>query len=92
MKETTVQMDKAGRVVLPKPLRDLFGLRGGDSLAIAVRGDAIELRRTEGSGELKRVHGVLVFTPIGAVANEDFADRSRDERLEDLLDGFKKDR
>jgi len=65
MRQTTVQIDQAGRVVLPKGLRDRFRLRGGDTLAIEVRGDAIELRPTRATGTLKRVNGVLVFTGLG---------------------------
>jgi len=91
MNKTTVQMDQAGRVVLPKPLRDRFRLRGGDTLAVEVRGDAIELRPTQASGQLKRVNVVLVFTPAGPVRNEDFVAQSRDERIEDMMSGLKKD-
>jgi AbrB family looped-hinge helix DNA binding protein len=93
MKERTVQIDQAGRVVLPKPLRDRFRLRGGDTLAIEVRGDAIELRPTPAMGHLKRVNGVLVLTgtgPLGGAA--DLVARSREERLEDVLRGGKERR
>lgn len=91
MKQTTVQIDQAGRVVLPKPLRDRFGLRGGDTLAIEVRGDAIELRPSQAAGELKRVNGVLVFTSPGELASEDFVAQSRNERIDDLTSGLETD-
>jgi AbrB family looped-hinge helix DNA binding protein len=90
MKETIVQIDQAGRMVLPKPLRDRFRLRGGDTLAIEVRGDAIELRPTHAHGQLKRVNGVLVFTgpaPLGS--GEDYVAQSRDERIDDLMRNVK---
>jgi len=92
MKETAVQIqiDRAGRVVLPKPLRDRFRLRGGDTLAVEVRGDAIELRPIQVLGQLKRVNGVLVFTASGALSNEDFLGQSRDERIDDVMGGTKK--
>jgi AbrB family looped-hinge helix DNA binding protein len=90
MKENTVQIDQAGRVVLPKPLRDRFRLRGGDTLAVEVRGDAIELRPTQPLGQLKRVNGVLVFTSSGSLTNEDFVAQSRDERIEDLISDIKR--
>ena len=44
---------RRSRVVLPKALRGRFRLRGGDVLAIEVRGDAIELRPTQAVGQLK---------------------------------------
>lgn len=86
MSEKTVQIDQTGRLVLPKPVRDRFHLRGGDTLTIAVCGDTIELRPTSDTGRLKRVNGVLVFTGSGPLGSgEDFVAQSRDERIDDLL-------
>ncbi|SPE59883.1 hypothetical protein SBV1_3510002 [Verrucomicrobia bacterium] len=90
MKEATVQIDQAGRVVLPKRLRDRFRLRGGDTLAIEVRGDAIELRPTQASGELRRINGVLVFSGPGTLeVGRDLVAESREERLDELTHGLK---
>jgi AbrB family looped-hinge helix DNA binding protein len=85
MKAITVQIDQAGRVVLPKPLRERFRLRGGDTLAVEVKGDAIQLRPTQALGQLKRVNGILVFSAPGTFANEDFVEQSRNERSEDVM-------
>ncbi len=86
MRENTVQIDRTGRVVLPKLVRDRLQLRGGDTLAIAVRRDTIELRPTSATGQLKRVNGVLVFTgPVPFASGEDFVAQARDERIDDLL-------
>ncbi|HEY3916016.1 MAG TPA: hypothetical protein VGN61_16130, partial [Verrucomicrobiae bacterium] len=60
-------------------------------LAVEVHGDTIELRPTQPLGELKRVNGILVFAPPAALANEDYVSQSRDERIDDLMTGFKKD-
>jgi AbrB family looped-hinge helix DNA binding protein len=84
MKET-ISIDKAGRVVLPKALRDRFRLREGDSLSLEVKGDAIELRPSK-SAKIVRVNGVLVYAdsarlPVGI----DFTAESRDERISDLI-------
>jgi AbrB family looped-hinge helix DNA binding protein len=85
MEKTTVQMDRAGRVVLPKWLRDRFRLRGGDGLVVEVRGDAIELRPARAIGQLRRVNGVLVFIGSGLLeSGEDLVAQSRDERIESL--------
>ena len=89
MKGATVQMDRAGRVVLPKPLRDRFRLRGGDTLTIKVRGDAIELRPARATGQLKRVNGVLVFSGSGPPSAADFVGQAREERIEDLVRNVK---
>jgi AbrB family looped-hinge helix DNA binding protein len=86
MKEATVQIDAAGRVVIPKALRDHFRLRNGDKLNIEVRGDAIQLRPVQSIGQLKTVNGVLVFTGRGPLkSGQDFVAESRDERIDDLM-------
>jgi AbrB family looped-hinge helix DNA binding protein len=36
-------IDEAGRIVVPKPMRDELGLRGGDALEITVRDRVIEI-------------------------------------------------
>jgi len=82
MKATTVKIDLAGRVSLPRPLRERFRLRGGDLLAIEIRGDVIELRPTQTAGQLKRVNGVLVFTGAVPLAiGRDFVAESREKRI-----------
>jgi AbrB family looped-hinge helix DNA binding protein len=62
MKTETIQMDKAGRVVLPKPLRDQFNLLPGDKLRLSVEGNGFRLEPADGGGELARKGSVLVFT------------------------------
>ena len=90
MSETTIQMDQAGRIVLPKRLRERFHLHGGDSLAVEVRGDAIELRPTRYAGRLERVNGLLVYTgKIPLQPGEDLVARTREERMDDVLHGGK---
>lgn len=81
MKET-IQIDQAGRVVLPKQLRDSFRLKRGDKLAVAVRGDAIELRPARPSVRLERVNGVLVLA--GPPLPGDLVEETRDERIDEL--------
>jgi AbrB family looped-hinge helix DNA binding protein len=90
MKKMTIQIDRAGRVVLPKPLRDRFRLRGGDTLAVEVRGDAIELRPTRAAGEVKKVNGVLVFAISGSLpSGADLVAESREERIKEPMRGAK---
>jgi AbrB family looped-hinge helix DNA binding protein len=90
MSETTVQIDRAGRLVLPKRLRDRFRLRGGDTLAVEVRGDAIELRPTQGLGQLRRINGVLVFTgPRPFDSSRDLVAESRENRIHEVMQGVK---
>lgn len=58
--KTTI--DRAGRVVIPKALRDRLGLRGGEEIEVQEAEGRIEITRSPRSGGLvKGAHGILVF-------------------------------
>lgn len=57
--KTTV--DRFGRVVLPKKVRDVLGLVPGSSLEVDADGDAIRLRPVTEEAVLVMHSGVLVF-------------------------------
>ena len=42
--KTTVTVDEAGGIVLPKPMRDELRLRDGDALEVLISEDEITLR------------------------------------------------
>jgi AbrB family looped-hinge helix DNA binding protein len=54
-------IDKAGRVVIPKPLREELHLEAGDSLDMETSGEEITLRPARGTGPLTKEQGVWVF-------------------------------
>lgn len=58
---TTITMDKAGRIVLPKPVRDELQLGPGDALEVESSEDRIVLRPARGKGRMRREQGVWVF-------------------------------
>ena len=84
----TVTIDKFGRVLIPKPLRDRLGLRPGTPLELGVRdvGDgapALELRPGAGQSALVREGPLLVHQGRLAEADLDVAEilrRQREER------------
>ena len=58
-------MDKAGRVVLPKQVREELAIKPGDRLRISINGNALILRPTnDQSGFIKRGRA-LVFSCEG---------------------------
>jgi len=61
MKNEMIQIDKAGRVVLPKPLREQFNLVPGDKLRLSVEGSSFRLEPTDAGGKLLKKGSVLVF-------------------------------
>ena len=62
MKTETIEIDQAGRVELPKPLRDQFNLVPGDKLRLSVEGNSIKLEPADTGGKLFREGTVLVIS------------------------------
>jgi AbrB family looped-hinge helix DNA binding protein len=56
-----VKVDKAGRIVLPKPMRDELRLEPGDALEVESLGDRIVLRRPRANAQMRKKHGIWVF-------------------------------
>jgi len=76
-------IDKAGRVVIPKPLREQLHLEPGDSLEMESAGEQITLRPVRGTAALKKEHGVWVFhsgQSLPASSTEDMLREIREER------------
>ena len=76
-------IDKAGRIVIPKPLREELQLEPGDTLEMESTGEQITLRPVRGTGPLTKEHGVWVFhsgQPLPASATDDMLDLVREER------------
>lgn len=76
-------MDKAGRIVIPKPLREELGLQAGDALELETAGEQIMLRPVRGTGPLVKEHGVWVFRigqPLPASATDEVLEELREDR------------
>ena len=68
---TTVTLDSAGRVVIPKPLRDELGLAPGDTLTLESDGERVMLRPVRSSSALRKEQGVWVFCGGRKIAASD---------------------
>ena len=69
-----VTLDQAGRVVLPKALREEMHLAPGDILDLTVKGDEVTLRPRRGATPLQKERGVWVFRsgkPLSAGETEE---------------------
>lgn len=56
-------IDAAGRIVVPKPLRDQLGLRGGQEVLLAVRDGKLEVEPAPAVVRLQRKGGALRAVP-----------------------------
>jgi len=74
-------LDRFGRVVIPKPVRDELHLTAGTALSVEERNGEIILKPTWEEPTLRRKGGVLVFSgrPTGDLL--DAVDKHRLERL-----------
>jgi AbrB family looped-hinge helix DNA binding protein len=80
---THLTIDKAGRVVIPKSLREELRLEPGDCLEMEKVGEEITLRPVRGTGPLTKEHGVWVFRsgqPLPASATDEMLRQLREER------------
>jgi AbrB family looped-hinge helix DNA binding protein len=64
-----VTLDRAGRVVLPKAVRDELRLSPGDSLDLTVIGDEVTMRPRRSINPLQKERGVWVLR-IGKTLTE----------------------
>ncbi|MGH9186144.1 MAG: AbrB/MazE/SpoVT family DNA-binding domain-containing protein [Acidimicrobiales bacterium] len=69
-------IDQAGRLVIPKPLRDRLGLRPGE-VEVTLDGTGLRVEPVAGSGLEERA-GRLVIPPAGVAITDDDVRALRD--------------
>ena len=78
---TTVTSDRAGRIIVPKALRDALQLEAGDTLELESEGERLTLRPVRAGSALRKEQGVWVFrrggAPITAEATNTVLDQVR---------------
>lgn len=82
-----VTIDSAGRLVLPKPMRDALRIGPGDTLDVESDDDRLVLSPVRVRPELQKKQGIWTYRS-GSPANAaipDLIDSARKRRIEDLL-------
>ena len=77
--DARITIDKAGRVILPKPLREELQLLPGDTLELQSSGERIVLRPLRPALPVAKEKGVWVFR-----TGQPLASRVTDDVLRDL--------
>jgi AbrB family looped-hinge helix DNA binding protein len=85
----TVEIDKAGRIVVPKKVREAMHLRPGDKLDMNVIGDKMTVEHRRAGRGLYEEGGWLVYDSGGAPFTAEQVDRwvadDREERMRHIL-------
>lgn len=82
------KIDRAGRVVLPKPVRERWGLHADTELELIERPDGLLLKPVESAPAMVKVDGLWVHQGTAlSNARWDVIDQVRDERT-DAVVGF----
>lgn len=75
---TTLTIDKAGRIVLPKSVRDALQLSPGDSLEVESSEERVVLRPVRGHGRMYKKQRVWVMHG-GAPLSEDVVQKTLEQ-------------
>jgi AbrB family looped-hinge helix DNA binding protein len=83
---TKITVDRAGRVLIPKALRQELHLGPGDALELNSEGEQITLRPVRPEALLKKERGVWVYQGKPATTSIPvLIDRERAKRLGELM-------
>ena len=83
--KTTI--DKAGRLVVPKPMRERYNLRAGTEVEIEAEADGIRLRPVQQEQSLVTKDGILVHHGPSVVELDiaDYINRDRERRNDTIV-------
>ncbi len=94
MKEMTVPIDQAGRIVLPKQVRQELAIKPGDTLKLSIQGSSVTLTpNKEAAGFVRKGHALVFSTTGDEMLSQEsvngILEEGRDERLEQSLQGLR---
>jgi AbrB family looped-hinge helix DNA binding protein len=90
-KAIKLKVDKSGRIVVPKALRQRWGFGPGSELEAVNQSDGILLRKTPEQSALRKINGVLVHmgVPEPGLDWDRIVDDAREERIQQILKSYR---
>lgn len=82
-------LNRFGRVVVPKDIRDRLGLRPGTEIEIDEKGNEVVLKPVEHEPSLMVKEGILVYSGKATGDIRDAVRAQREERVKQLSSGKK---
>lgn len=82
-------LDRFGRVVVPKDIRDRLGLRPGAEIEIDEKGNEVVLKPVEHEPSLMVKEGILVYSGTATADLRGAVRAHREERLKRIKSGKK---
>ena len=94
MKEMTVPIDQAGRIVLPKDVRLELAIKPGDTFKLSIHGSSVTLTpNKEATGFVRKGHALVFTTAGGETLSQEsvngILEAGREERLQQSLPGLR---
>jgi len=94
MKEMTVPIDQAGRIVLPKDVRQELAIKPGDTLKLSIHDSSVTLTpNREATGFVRKGHALVFSTASDETLSQEavngILDEGRGERFEQSLHGLR---
>ena len=90
MRETIVPIDKAGRVVIPKWVREGVNLQAGDELKISLEGLRIRLEpAVEDAGAVRKGRALVFRSKSSMPLTSEMVEKLREERLSASIQGVR---
>jgi AbrB family looped-hinge helix DNA binding protein len=82
-----VEIDKAGRLIVPKKMRDALHLVPGARLTLRTEGESIILQQESSPKGLYRKNGILVYDagPLPPLDTTGLLEESYDARMQSIL-------
>jgi len=78
-------IDKAGRLVLPKPIRDKLRLEPGDRVLLESEGEQVTIRPDRPQATLKKKRGIWVYHGTRTdISISELVDQEREKRLREI--------